>query len=44
MNVKAQSPNLDVSSTPSLLQALRYSFVFALFKSLYHTLLTRMRV
>ncbi len=44
MNVKPQSPNLDVSLTPSLLQALRYSFIFALFKSLYHTLLTRMRV
>lgn len=43
-NYKAQSPNLDVSLTPSLLQALRYPFVCALFKLLYHTLLTRMRV
>jgi len=31
MNVKTQNPNLDVSLTPSLLQALRYPFVFALF-------------
>ena len=31
MNVKAQSPNLDVSSTLTFLQALRYSFVFAYF-------------